>query len=391
MRPETWNIGRWILALCLCTAGTSLYGEEMATGFHGLLLGREVMPNGNPGLPVHELRALPGFGWQSGAGEGNAGEISLDLGVSIDMHAGDTQTSTHYAFHRLWLEHAQGTSWRLRAGRQEIRFGAARLLRSLHWFESLDPRDPASVAAGVDALVFALPLFDSKLTLTSWGILSSSPTDYVLPFATVADTLSPGGRIAYRLPGGGTGGLALHQRLIDRSKARAAFGVNDAPGHQLWEQRAGSDGVWPGAIELWYEASLVVWQQDSLLPRQMDFATMGAAHPMGEAWQLTAELMAAHIRGSLLTVEQTNHYAACALDFSPAASYRVSASGVFGVDVSAQLWAFDTWYRLEGMQLGAGWYDHELPTPLWGISGTMLDPPDLTGGRGVRLTLRLDY
>ena len=389
LRRDAFKIGRWVTAFAFCIQCGNLVGDEAPqAGFHGVLLLQSDIQRDSVAHPSHELRALPGWGWL-GLGDGsvgNAAEISADLGARLDL-ANDSGDSTRHEIHRLWLEHNR-KSWRLRLGRQEIRFGTARVMRVLNWFESYDPRDPVSIAAGVDALMLSLVSADENLTWTSWGILSSSNSTYVLPFRSLGGRPAVGTRVSYRLPDGGHGGLALHRRLIDRSRARAAYGIFHTPGRELWEQRVGLDGFWQSAVEFWYEATLVLWQKDGMLSRSMDFVTLGLAYPW-DGLKLSVEIMAAHIEGSLLTREQTNHYAASALDWSVAEGHRLEATIMTGIDVNARLLSLNYLYLWGQTQLGAGWYDHGVVEPLGGLSGTVREPPPDQGKSGVRFTMRI--
>ena len=376
------------IALFSCGAAASTPGEE-TMAWQGTLLWRASLVGLDLSQPVHELRALPGF---RVAKDAAAGEFALDLGARFAPGADEKTLWTQHRLHRFWLGRAIGP-WQVKLGRQEIRFGSARVLRVLNWFESLDPRDPASVAAGVDGMTAALAPGESGLGVTSWILFPSTGGEYILPFATLPGTLAGGGRMTYRLPGGGSGGLAMHRRRIDRHKARGAYGIHYAPDDGLWEQRVGSDGNLPLAVPLWYEASLVLWQKDGLLPEGMDFFTLGAAYPRGASpsWQAFGEFMVAHMRGSPLTAEQTNHYLACALDASLAADQQLSATATLGMDTAARMFALDYWYSWQSVRFGVGWYNNDLPYDYWGISGTVREPPDLAGVSGVRLSLRVDY
>ena len=392
LRSAWYDIGRRFVVLWFCAAAPlSPAQEDTAQGFHGALRWRSSMANGELAHPVMQLSALPGFRFQNGTSAPAASfALALDLGTSLDASGDETRQATYHKVHRFWLGYGDA-SWRVRLGRGEIRFGPARIMRVLDWFDRADPRDPFSVVEGVDAVLFSLGLPGDDFTLNTWGIFSSSPTPYVMPFSTSSPSIAPGGRLGYPLPAGGQGGLALHRRMIDRRKARDAFSIHYAPGDDLWEGRVGSDGKWLSPVELWYEASLVFWQNDDLLPAGMDFVTIGAATDRRADWQISGEVMAAHIKGSVLTREQTNHFAACALDVATQADQRISFSGVMGVDVKARLWSLDYWIDWPLGKLGAGWYQHDLPTELWGISGTMLEPASSQGDRGVRVALEVDY
>ena len=76
-------------------------------------------------------------------------EISFNLYTSSDGKSiSSIADNLNAKFYRAWLRHST-THTDLRFGLQRINFGPARLLRSLRWFDQLDPRDPLQFTTGV--------------------------------------------------------------------------------------------------------------------------------------------------------------------------------------------------------------------------------------------------
>lgn len=76
--------------------------------------------------------------------------------------------------YRAWLK-IGSDQFELRAGLQKINFGAATMLRSLMWFDRIDPRDPLQLTDGVQGLLGRY-YFLNNANIWLWGLYGNSGT-----------------------------------------------------------------------------------------------------------------------------------------------------------------------------------------------------------------------
>jgi hypothetical protein len=130
-------------------------------------------------------------------------------------------------------------------GLQKIDFGPAHLLRSLRWFDRLDPTDPLELTEGVRALRFRYDALNNA-NFRIWGLYDNDDTKGYETLPTVKDTIEPGGRLQYPLWDGDVA-VTFHSRKVDGS-------AHLIPAFR--ENRYALDGRWDVEIGLWFEAVL---------------------------------------------------------------------------------------------------------------------------------------
>ena len=98
---------------------------------------------------------------------------SLDFMTSLDFKIAKEQTtySLHSSIYRLWLRYSTDF-FETRIGNQKINFGPAKILRSLRWFDTIDPLDPKGESEGVSSILTRY-YFLNNSTLWVWGILGN--------------------------------------------------------------------------------------------------------------------------------------------------------------------------------------------------------------------------
>ncbi|MDD2637102.1 MAG: hypothetical protein PHW82_16550, partial [Bacteroidales bacterium] len=78
-------------------------------------------------------------------------EVSANVYGSVLFHTFDSlKTDGDINPYRLWGRYS-GKQYEIRVGLQKIDFGTAMMLRSLQWFDEIDPRDPLKFTTGVYA------------------------------------------------------------------------------------------------------------------------------------------------------------------------------------------------------------------------------------------------
>lgn len=202
-----------------------------------------------------------GYGWGSLQADGSTSWVTK-LGYLPQYyreweHGQDRGIALEVALHGYWqyrqekvhskLELYRG-NWRFNTprlelvlGRQQINFGPALLLRSLRWFDALDPRDPLKIVSGVDGGRIRYT-FSNNSNLWGWVLYGKAqrkgyellPTDDYEP--------ETGGRWQWPSAGG---------ELAVTGHTRQVRSLNAAEGR---EYRLALDGRWDIGPGIWFES-----------------------------------------------------------------------------------------------------------------------------------------
>ncbi len=132
-----------------------------------------------------------------------------------------------------------------RIGLQRINFGPAFLLRSLRWFDSLDPRDPLQLTDGVYAARFRYVAMNNT-SLLLWGLLGNDDLKGIEILPSEEERPEFGGRLQFPVPRGEIG-ITFHNREVNGSPLYLK---------DFTENRYALDGKWDIEIGLWFEAVL---------------------------------------------------------------------------------------------------------------------------------------
>jgi len=197
--------------------------------------------------------------------------------------------------YRQWLRYSSDQI-EARLGLQKIAFGPAMVLRSLAWFDTIDPKDPTGQTDAVKA--FRLRLFPtSSLALWLWSINNDQ------------DTLSYGGR-AELSTSIGEWGLTYHQDPTELGQSVGQFPIFISGPHQ----RVAVDYRFDGYFGFWFEGTGIFAdsKQDVELNRFTLF-TLGADYtiPIGSGLLMMAETM--KINGSSTAVDSSSEQTYTAL------------------------------------------------------------------------------
>ena len=208
-------------------------------------------------------------------------DLSIDRFVDLEwgyrmhyrMHEEDIAFSSNP--YRLWLRYSSDQI-EARLGLQKISFGPAMVLRSLAWFDTIDPKDPTGQTDAVKA--FRLRLFPTRaLALWLWSINNDQ------------DTLSYGGR-AELSTSIGEWGLTYHQDPTELGQSVGQFPIFLSGQHQ----RIAFDYRYDGYFGFWFEGVGIFAdnKQDKELNRFALF-TLGADYtiPIRSGLLIMAETM----------------------------------------------------------------------------------------------------
>jgi hypothetical protein len=210
-----------------------------------------------PSTPRFGLRYQPtlSLGKTLGKGWKLDSELSLDLsaaGAAPSWKSPDLDGAIKP--YRLWLR-LSSTRFEARLGLQRINFGSATLIRPLMWFDSLDPRDPLQVTAGVYGLLLRY-YFKNNANAWLWGLYGNDEYKGRETLPTARRTPEFGGRFQAPLFSG-EGGVTFHFRRVDPASASALRPA---------ESRVALDGKWDIGVGLWAESAFV--HRDDLTTRR---------------------------------------------------------------------------------------------------------------------------
>ena len=210
--------------------------------------------------------------------------VDLEWAYRLDRsYSGNTLDIKNEKYHRYWVRYSSD-KLEARLGLQKIVFGPSQVLRTLSWFDTIDPEDPTDQTEGVEAS--RLRYFPSNsVSLWAWAINNDK------------DTLSIGGRgeLSTSL---GEWGLTYHQ---DPSKSFRIIGQGGIPVMGP-HNRLALDYRYDGFIGFWNESAII--QSDNM---EINMIMLGADYtlPIGNGILVMTESMYISSKDNILTSSQT--------------------------------------------------------------------------------------
>lgn len=179
----TWLAGTTVLAQENQTGNSSFGSQNKAQGqswdFSGEVTGYLGQTFGDQNASLYGGRYLPKLVLDtelSGPYRFEA-EMTPYLAYSAQNSTSGTSTSeTKTRFHRAWVR-VYDESLGARLGVQEIKFGPAKILRSLQWFDTLDYRDPTGFTEGVEGLLVR-QYYGNNSNVWGWALVNSKNQQY---------------------------------------------------------------------------------------------------------------------------------------------------------------------------------------------------------------------
>ena len=170
-------------------------------------------------------------------------EISYDLNLSY-KNTNDYNFEISGKLYRGWLRYSTSQA-ELRVGLQKINFGTTQILRSLQWFDNINPHDPTKTTEGVKA-VLGRYYFINNANIWLWGIWGDSNETSLDKFFYEENNLEFGGRVQYPF-----------------KYCEAGFSTHRSPTDLLTfdtETKYGLDLRWDMALGFWIESCLNVYE-----------------------------------------------------------------------------------------------------------------------------------
>lgn len=258
---------------CVMVAGSLLLPitEIIPQEFNGELSGlTRAVDNGSTSNPVtFGLRYIPTFYMKFSSTEKNLidFEIAGNLSSSYQIVSADSSiNASNFKAYRFWLRYST-IRFESRLGLQKINFGPAKLLRSLRWFDRLDPQDPLQLAEGVYSLRLRYD-FQNNANIWLWGLYGNKDLKGMEVISTRGKSPEYGGRFQYPI-GNGEMAITTHNRVIDIS------------GESIAENRIALDGVWDIGVEVFFESALIKTDVEDSNQNWQSFLTLGTDYTFG--------------------------------------------------------------------------------------------------------------
>ncbi len=179
-------------------------------------------------------------------------------------------------------------------GLQKISFGPAKLLRSLMWFDRLDPRDPLRLTDGVYALRMRYT-FNNNTNIWGWAIYGEDKTRGWDVSPGKKGSGEFGGRLQLPLPLGEIG-WSGHSRIATWHSQIQPHATTEGV-TEFYENRLGLDGFFDLGIGVWFESAFIHRNLpkylESFLPVWDTYITLGADYTI--TWGNGIYLMTEHL------------------------------------------------------------------------------------------------
>ncbi|MFW6131225.1 MAG: hypothetical protein ACOC5F_01345 [Candidatus Aminicenantaceae bacterium] len=187
-------------------------------------------------------------------------EVSLNTYAIFDSQSLNTmETDGNIKPYRMWLRFSSN-QFEARVGLQKINFGPALLLRSLMWFDKMDPRDPLQITDGVYGLLMRY-YFLNNSNIWIWGLYGNNKTKGWEVFPSQEKKAEFGGRFQFPVPSGEMA-LTCHHRRADLN--RGSFDMMLPENSIAPENRLALDAKFDIGIGLWFEGAVIHQNNDSL-------------------------------------------------------------------------------------------------------------------------------
>ncbi|MFA8342351.1 MAG: hypothetical protein ACEPO8_05200 [Rhodothermaceae bacterium] len=187
--------------------------------------------------------------------------IDLHISANTFLYKTETDFFSEADLYRFKVRYATEQS-ELRLGLQKINFGPAKILRSLQWFDTVDPTDPIKITEGVYGLRYKYNFLNNS-EIWLWVLYGNDKLkgkEFL-----VSDKKEPefGGRISLPLFDGELAGT-FHSRTVSFHNTK------------LNEKRFALDGRWEVEAGIWFESVFTKLEDNLLFPSWQNNFTIGS-------------------------------------------------------------------------------------------------------------------
>lgn len=246
------------------------------------------------------IRFIPEMTWLKDISD----ESFFDLNISLNTLLFKTETEfiDDLELYRLKLRYATSQS-ELRIGLQKINFGPARILRSLRWFDTVDPTDPLKITNGVYGIRYKYN-FLNNAEIWLWLLYGNDKLKGNEFLKSKKNIPEFGGRFSHPFLDGEIAGTYHHRNT-------EIFGT------EISENRFALDGRWEIEAGLWFEAVASKFGESVMPYNWQNSLTLGTDYTfsIGNGLMITAEHMVHHISKDFLSSGRTNKTSALSISY----------------------------------------------------------------------------
>jgi len=257
--------------------------------------------------------------------------FDLDLSYHSFIHTDQEVSRDNLKLYRFNVRYATKQS-ETQTGLQKINFGPAQLLRSLMWFDRLNPTDPLRVAEGVRGLRYRYN-FLNNANIWLWGLYGNNDAKGYELYGSVKDRPEFGGRFQTPVPMGEMA-VTFHSRQAENTESDRIFREN----------RFALDGRWDVFVGAWFEA--VVQHQDIASPyNYTQMLTLGLDYTfgLGNGLYVLGEHMINRLGNEFMKSEQDIQLSALMLSYPLGMFDNLSLMGFYS-------WETDDFVQYAGWQ-----------------------------------------
>ncbi|MEE8437255.1 MAG: hypothetical protein V3S22_02830 [Candidatus Neomarinimicrobiota bacterium] len=257
-------------------------------------------------------------------------EISGNVFTFFDLEdSGGMADNLELKYYRNWIRFTS-SRFEARLGLQNISFGPAKILRSLWWFDRLDPTDPLQLAEGVYGLRLLYD-FRNNANLWFWGLYGNDKLKGWEKTATTEKKPEYGGRIQYPF-GNSELAFTAHHRSVQQDG--------------IFENRIAVDGYMDAGAGLWFESALVYTDYKGAELNYQSFLTLGTDYtfPFRNGLTATAEHLLLMEGESPFDGQLRNNISGLSLSYPLGIIDRLSFFSYYKWD-SAVLFSYLSWQR----------------------------------------------
>lgn len=208
-------------------------------------------------------------------------EVSANTAGTLAFNNSSILDDGSLDWYRAWARYSN-EQFELRFGLQKIDFGTAVMLRSLRWFDQVDPRDPLQLTNGVWGGLARYYFLDNT-NIWLWGLYGNKNQKGMEVYNTFQYKPEAGGRIQTVVPRGELG-ISYHHRKVNSNQ----FNFMD-PDNPISENRLGLDAKFDLIVGLWFEGSWI--NKDIYRINNQHIYTVGTDYTFGSGLNVTLEHM----------------------------------------------------------------------------------------------------
>ncbi len=264
-------------------------------------------------------------------------EIALNSFISMPFDSpgeGDSDLDLY----RLWLRYSS-SQFETRLGLQKINFGPAKIMRSLMWFDKLDPQDPFNLTDGVYAMLIRY-YFLNNANVWIWGLPGNDTLKGLEFVKTDDDHVEFGGRFQFPMPSGELA-ISYNQRQVDPEDWAAKMTGLLTDG---LENRLAVDGIWDIGIGLWFEASAEKTKIDSDQQMLRGLATIGGDYTLESGIYLLYEHFVQFTGSEIDQMDLNSNLSVLSADYAISIMDRMNAIAYFDWE-RKDAYAYIGWQR----------------------------------------------